>query len=164
LGYEPNELPLLHPALPPGVTISQTRFVPPILFKPSSVSDQALPDLAATDLSSVTQPRRCRCDETERNARPAHLAPDCTLAQPTALPHVAGRLLPYRFTPYPRPWSGPLAGLFSVAVVVTPHSLQRALTSCFVRQSRPSKPMGWESGSSSAQLLDRAATDSLVCC
>jgi len=145
------------------VTTSQTRFVPPILFKPSSVSAQALPALAATDLPSVTQPCRCRCDETERNARPTHLAPDCTLAQPTALPHVAGGLLPHRFTPYPHPCLGLAGGTVLCCGCSHAAYLRRALTSCFVRQSRPSKSMGWESGSSSARL-HRAATDLLVCC
>ncbi len=81
----------------------------------------------------VTQPRRCRCDETEHTARPTHLAPSCTLAQPAALPHAAGGLLPHRFTPYRHSRSGSLAGLLSVAVVVTlrttcPHLLFREAT------------------------------------
>ena len=89
---------------------SQTRFVPPILFKPSSVSNQVTPDLAAPGLLGVIQPRHCRCDETGLNARPTHLAPSCTLAQPTALPRAAGGLLPHRFTPYLRPQIGIAGG------------------------------------------------------
>ena len=76
MGYEPNELPLLHPAAPSGVS-NQTRFVPPILFKPSSVSNQVSPDLAAPGLPGVTRPHRHRCDETEnpgRNQLPGPLA------------------------------------------------------------------------------------------
>ena len=137
MGYEPNELPLLHPAPLPERFISQKGLVPPILFKPSSVSSQVIPDLATPGLPGVTQPHHCRCDETERYARPPHLAPSCTLAQPTALPRIAGGLLPHRFTPYPGPITGmrPMAGLFSVAVVVTaqllascPHLLFREAT------------------------------------
>jgi len=62
----------------------------------------ALSGLATPGLSGVTRPHRCRCGETEPVARPTHLAPGCTLAQPVALLRTAGGLLPHPFTPYPR--------------------------------------------------------------
>ncbi len=88
---------------------------------------------------------------------PTHLALSCTLAQPLALLHNAGRLLPYPFTPYPtdgqrggvrgRPGekSSPCrpvtlspclnkAGLLSVAVVVVTRFHGNALAYCFARQ------------------------------
>jgi hypothetical protein len=63
---------------------------------------------AASGLAGVICLHRRGCDETEPSgdhqdrpcAQPTHLAPGRTLAQPAALLLTAGRLLPYRFSPY----------------------------------------------------------------
>ena len=94
------------------------------------------PGLAAPGLPGVARRRRRRCGETEREARPTHLAPGCTLAQPAALPPPLVGSYP-TVSPLTRRlarWQS-AGGTLSVAVVVTaqllaprPHLLFREAT------------------------------------
>ncbi len=145
-GYEPGELPLLHPAFGcrgrdlnphgeephcvlsavrlPGSATSALRQWP----YPRFCSDPLFVSSAAPGLVGVTHPRRCRCDRTQPDfwsgPGPPALLP---AALSPSLPHYCDSwwALTPPFHPLPAPLKGPLAGLLSVAVVVTGRLLLR---------------------------------------